>query len=491
MQRKKDIQALFFDFDGTIADTERIHWTAFREVLRKLGFDLSWDEYLRKYLAYTDEDFFRVFFQGSAEKYDIKELCIQKSSIVNDFIERGAVPLYPAVDSFIRYMAGKYPMCIVSGALKREVMKVLENHNLHNFFDFIVSSEDYDEGKPSSQPFEVALKKFEEKGLKLIREGCIAFEDSLHGVEAAKKAGFFVVGISNFYKFDELKSSGADIVIDNFSKPELIEDEIKYEIKNRVFDGEKVILNPVGKHNTFYFTAKRDADLHTHLGIIRGKDIVGKRYGETVVSSKQVNFFVLEPTLHDRVMKLKRKSAIIYPKDSAFMIFMSGISSGSRVIESGCGSGGLTISLAHFVKPTGKVYAYEIRDDFIEILMENLKENGLDEFVEVKKRDVYKEGFDERDVDAVFLDLPEPWHCVKHAWKSLKASGVLVSVSPTVNQTEIMCEMMRREGFVLVDTFEVLVRRFLAREGKSRPFENMIAHTAYITIGRKVMRSGN
>jgi tRNA (adenine57-N1/adenine58-N1)-methyltransferase len=68
----------------------------------------------------------------------------------------------------------------------------------------------------------------------------------------------------------------------------------------------------------------------------------------------------------------------------------------------------------------------------------------------------------------------------------LKPSGVLISISPTVNQTEIMCELMRRNGFILVDTYEVLVRRFLAREGKSRPYENMIAHTAYISVGRKI-----
>jgi tRNA A58 N-methylase Trm61/beta-phosphoglucomutase-like phosphatase (HAD superfamily) len=494
MKIEKKIYAMMFDFDGTLADTEKLHYLAFKKVLEKLKIELSWDDYMKKYLAYTDYDFFKVIAKEQEEKgeislkeEDIKSLCEEKKKYFSEFLKREEVELYSGVKEFIEYVGSKYPICVVSGALKDEIIPVLEKNGILKFFKFIVSSEDYKEGKPSTEPFDVAIKKFEEIGVEISREGVIAFEDSIYGVISAKKSGFLVVAVKNFYPEDELKKNGADIVIDGFSNPQKIEEEIKTKISHRVFEGERVLLVSEGKDKTFMFKAQSNNSLHTHIGIIKGKDVVGKFYGEYVLSSKEKRFYILEPVLPDRIMKLKRKSAIIYPKDSAFMIFIAGIGPGSKVIETGCGSGGLTIALAHFVKPHGKVFTYEIRDDFIQILKENLEENNLTQYVEIKKRDVYKEGFDEKNVDAVFLDLPEPWHCIRFAWESLKPSGVLISISPTVNQTEIMCELMRRNGFILVDTYEVLVRRFLAREGKSRPYENMIAHTAYISVGRKVM----
>ena len=501
---EKKIYAMVFDFDGTIADTERIHYEAFRRVLSNFGIELSWEDYMKKYLAYTDEDFFKAVEEEmkseNAEKFsellkegkwDIKFLCDAKKKIVEEFIAQGKVSLFRGVKEFIVRMSEKYPLCIVSGALREEINSVLRANGIEGRFKFIVSSEDYSRGKPSTEPFEIALRKFSELGIHVRTEGVVAFEDSLHGVESAYKMGFLVVGVKNYYSEEELRGSGAHMVIDDFSDAERIERELIRIVRNRVFEGERVLLNPVGRHNTFLFKVRvrdKNSELHTHLGIVRSEDLVGKFYGDIVFSSKGKQFYVLFPLLQDRVMKLRRKSAIVYPKDSSFIIFMSGIGPGSRVIETGCGSGGLTIPLAHFVRPDGKVYTYEIRDDFIELVRKNLEENGLSEFVEVRKKDVYKEGFDEKDVDAVFLDLPEPWHCIPFAWESLVPGGVLVSLSPTVNQTEIMAEVLRRNGFTLVDTFEVLVRRFLAREGKSRPAENMISHTAYITIARKVAR---
>lgn len=487
---KKRIYAGLFDFDGTIADTEKLHYLAFKKVLEKFGIELTWEDYMKKYLAYTDFDFFKVVskeFGLDLAEEDINSLCLEKSEIFGNFLKSGEVEIYKGVKEFIEYFGSKYPLGIVSGALREEIEPVLERNEISKYFKFIVSAKDYSEGKPSTEPFEVALKKLGELGIEFEREGVVAFEDSLYGVLAAKKAGLLTVAVENFYKKEELISYGADITLESFAvKPEEIEKVILDKISKRVFSGERVILVPENRQNTFAFKVKKDSNLHTHLGVLKGADILGRYYGDSIRTNKGDVFFILEPNLYDRVMKLKRKSAIIYPKDSAFMIFLSGIGPGSRVIETGSGSGGLTIPLAHFVRPNGKVYVYEIRDDFIEILKENLRENNLENFVEIKKRDVYISGFDERDVDAVFLDLPEPWHCVRYAWESLKPSGVLISVSPTVNQTEIMCEVMRREGFILVDTFEVLVRRFLAREGKSRPFEHMIAHTAYISFGRKV-----
>ncbi len=481
----KDIQAIFFDFDGTIADTEEIHFKSFNRVLEKFGLEISWQEYLEKYLAYTDQEFFKKISEEKKIEIDINEACKLKQEYTREDLKH-AKPL-PGVIEAIKYFKKKYPLCIVSGALKEEIEFILKNFGILDMFEEIVSGDDYDEGKPSPKPFEIAIEKMKKLGYKINNELCVAFEDSGYGIISAKKTGLLAVGITTFYSQEKLKESGADIVINSLIGPEEIEEKIKSLLKTRILEGDKVLLVSHKKNKTFLITADKKNDIHTHLGIIKGIQVVGNYYGRKILSSKGESFYLLEPTLEDRIKKIERKSAIIYSKDSSIMIFLSGISSGSRVIETGCGSGGMTLALAHFIKPTGKVFVYEIRDDFIELTKRNLEKNNLLEYVEFKKRDIYKEEFDERDIDAVFIDLPEPWHCIRAAWKSLKPSGVLISVSPTVNQTEIFCELLRANGFILVDTFEVLLRRFLSREGKSRPYEDMIGHTAYISIGRKVL----
>lgn len=482
---KKDIQFIFFDFDGTIADTEEIHFRAFKKTLEKYGVSITWQEYIEKYLAYTDEDFFRVISNERNLNFDIKSMRLDKEGNFQEFIQN--IKLFPGIEETLRYLKQKnYKFSIVSGALRKEIESILKKYGLLELFEFIVAADDYDEGKPSSKPFEVAIERAKNMGYNLINELCVSFEDSPYGIIAAKKLGLFTVGISNYYPKEKLIEAGADIVINSFLNPQDIEEKIKSSLESRIVEGERVLLVSQKRNKTFLISANKKDSLHTHLGVVRCADIVGNYYGKKVHSSKGEAFFILQPTLEDKIKKIERKSAVIYPKDSSFMIFISGISSGSKVIESGCGSGGLTLSLAHFVKPTGRIFIYEIRDDFMEITQKNLKQYGLLDYVTFKKKDVYKEGFDEKNVDAVFLDLPEPWHCVKFAWESLKPSGILLSISPTVNQTEIMCEVMRSNGFILVDTFEILLRRFLAREGKSRPYENMIGHTAYISVGRKV-----
>lgn len=481
----KDIQAVFFDFDGTIADTEEIHFKSFNKVLEKFGTTITWGEYLEKYLAYTDSDFFKKISEEKKIDIDIEQACELKEQYARENL-KDAKPLPGAIET-IKYLKRKYPLCIVSGALRTEIEIILKNFGILELFDEIVSGDDYDEGKPSTKPFDVALDKMQKIGYNLIPELCVAFEDSTHGIIAAKKKRLFAVGIATFYNNEKLKEALADLVVNSLINPEEIEDKIKRLLKTRILEGEKVLLVSQKKNKTFLINSDKKNNIHTHLGLIKGEQIVGNYYGRKIFSSKGEGFYLLEPTLEDRIKKIERKSAIIYAKDSSLMIFLSGISSGNRVIETGCGSGGMTLALAHFIKPTGKVFVYEIRDDFIELTKRNLEKNNLIQYVEFKKRDVYKEEFDERDVDAVFIDLPEPWHCIRSAWKALKPSGIVISVSPTVNQTEIFCELLRTNGFVLVDTFEVLLRRFLSREGKSRPYEDMIGHTAYISIGRKVI----
>ena len=114
-------------------------------------------------------------------------------------------------------------------------------------------------------------------------------------------------------------------------------------------------------------------------------------------------------------MKSSRNTQIIYPKDAALIVMFSGIGPGSRVIESGTGTGSLTTALAHYVGPTGKVYTYELRPEFQKNAAKNLERSKLIDHVEMKSGDVTL-GYEERDVDAVILDLAVPWLVVPHAY---------------------------------------------------------------------------
>ncbi|OYT27895.1 MAG: hypothetical protein B6U95_05460 [Thermofilum sp. ex4484_82] len=225
-------------------------------------------------------------------------------------------------------------------------------------------------------------------------------------------------------------------------------------------------------------------ELHTHKGIIRLNKIEGKKYGETVITHLNVSFKILKPLLVDFLENFTRTTQIIYPKDSALMIIMSGIGPGSRVVEAGTGTGALTAVLAYYVRPTGKVYSYDIKKQNIERAKRNLKKIGLEKWVVFKIGDVTQK-IDEKEVDAVFLDLPTPWLAVKTAYYSLTNGGVFVSFSPTINQVEKTMEALREHRFVNCKAVELLLRTYKVKMGETRPETFMIGHTGYIVFARK------
>ena len=226
---------------------------------------------------------------------------------------------------------------------------------------------------------------------------------------------------------------------------------------------------------------------HTHKGYVDLGELVGKEFGATVQSSLGIAFTLLKPALTDYIMKSSRKTQITYPKDTALIVMFSGIGAGSRVVEAGTGTGALTTALAHYVKPDGKVYSCEIREEFQKVAEKNLKRAGLLEFVELKSKDVTA-GIDERDVDAVVLDLATPWLVAPHAYEALKPAGIIVSFSPTIDQVVKMTEALRELNFICIETVECLMRAMQVERGKTRPHTLMTGHTGYITYARKALR---
>ena len=224
--------------------------------------------------------------------------------------------------------------------------------------------------------------------------------------------------------------------------------------------------------------------LHTHLGILDCASLVGKPFGIVTATTMNDTLYVLKPTLEDIVMKFARRTQVIYPKDLAMIIMRCGIHSGSRVFEAGTGSGAATATFAYMVGPQGHVYSYDVNTEFQDVARKNLEKFGLIDAVTLKARDA-KDGIEETELDAALVDMGDPWELVANVKKALAPSGMMAAICPTANQAERLTERMKEEGFVNVETIEVLVRNLEARVGMTRPSQFMIGHTCYVTFGRK------
>jgi tRNA (adenine57-N1/adenine58-N1)-methyltransferase len=257
----------------------------------------------------------------------------------------------------------------------------------------------------------------------------------------------------------------------------------------KIGEGDYVLLY-LDLRRTYMVKLEAGKTFHTHKGFVKLDELVGRDFGATVQSSLGVEFTALKPSLSDYIMKSSRKTQITYPKDAALIVMFSGICSGSRVVEAGTGTGALTTALAHYIKPEGKVYSYEIREEFQKTAEKNLGRANLIKFVELKSKDVTT-GIDERDVDAVVLDLVTPWLVVPHAYEALRASGIIVSFSPTIDQIVKTTEALKENNFVCVETIECLMRGMQVERGKTRPQTLMTGHTGYITHARKATKPEN
>ncbi len=228
------------------------------------------------------------------------------------------------------------------------------------------------------------------------------------------------------------------------------------------------------------------ARLHTHYGIVAHDDLIGKPWGTVGYTHKGEAFYLLRPSLEDVLRHTPRRTQIIFPKDIGFILLKLSVGPGVRVIEAGTGSGALTTALAFSVGETGRVYSYERREDMQALARRNLERLGLAHRVTFHLHDI-GEGFFERDVDALFLDVPTPEDYVAQAREALRPGGFFGALVPTVNQVSRLLEALQAHGFGLVDVVEILLRYYKPVPERLRPTDRMVAHTGYLIFARPVM----
>jgi tRNA (adenine57-N1/adenine58-N1)-methyltransferase len=247
-------------------------------------------------------------------------------------------------------------------------------------------------------------------------------------------------------------------------------------------EGEQVLLVDATQRR-YLVTLAATGEFHSHNGVLPHSALIGEEEGISVRSSGGSRLLAIRPTLSDFVLKMPRGAQVIYPKDLGPILMLADIFPGARVLESGVGSGALSMTL---LRAGAVVNGYEMREDFANRARKNVATFLGDEAAsryEVEIRDAY-EGVDLTDLDRVILDLPEPWQMVAHAAKALRRGGLLVAYTPQITQAAQLRATLGDYGFGLADTLEVLNRGWHIDGLSVRPDHRMVAHTGFLTSAR-------
>lgn len=243
------------------------------------------------------------------------------------------------------------------------------------------------------------------------------------------------------------------------------------------------LLGP--RKKIFFIRLKPGADLHTNFGVIRHDDLIDHLWGSQVFSHAGTRFLLLQPRFGDLLLKTRRTTQILFPKDIGFLIINLGIGPGWRVLEAGTGSGALTTALAYAVGPQGRIFSYEIRPEMQALAQENLARLNLAERVTFRLQDA-AEGFVDTDVDAAILDLPQPENYIPQTHIALKPGGFLGCILPTANQVSRLIEALRDNLFDGIEVCEILLRYYKPVPQRLRPTDRMVAHTGYLLFARAI-----
>jgi tRNA (adenine57-N1/adenine58-N1)-methyltransferase len=247
--------------------------------------------------------------------------------------------------------------------------------------------------------------------------------------------------------------------------------------------GDQVLLVD-SKARRHLVTLAEGGELHLHTGVLRHDDLIGQDEGMTVRTTLGARMVAIRPTLSEYVLEMPRGAQVIYPKDLGPILMLADVRPGVRILESGVGSGALTMALLRAIGPTGSIVGYELREDFASRAQRNIEAFlGSDLPLRVEVRDVY-DGIDEEHLDRIVLDLPEPWRVVKHAQEALRPGGILLAYLPTIGQVSRLREELDASSFGMAQSLEVLHRGWHVEGQSVRPDHRMVAHTGFLTVAR-------
>jgi len=241
-------------------------------------------------------------------------------------------------------------------------------------------------------------------------------------------------------------------------------------------------------HKNFIIRLENGGELQTHRGILKHDDLIGLPWGSQVFSHMGNSFFLLQPSLADLLRSTRRNTQILYPKDIGFILVTMGIGPGQHVLECGTGSGAMTTALSFAVGPQGRITTYEMRPEMQALAKKNLNRAGLEDRVTFRLANI-ADGIEEREVDAVFYDLPNPEDYIRQVRTALKPGGFFGCILPTTNQVARLISALKQEDFAFIEVCETLLRYYKPAAERLRPTDRMVAHTGYLIFSRPIIAS--
>jgi beta-phosphoglucomutase len=214
----KELQAVIFDCDGILVDTEPLHYRAFQKVLVPFGLGHDFAHYIEHFVGFDDRDaFIHAFGEAGIElaPATLDALIEGKSEVLRKLIEQG-VPSFPGVVDLVRELMDRgIPMAVASGALRHEVEAFIASLGLQKAFRAIVAADDVKKSKPDPQTYLLAVERLGLVRDALVPLNCVAVEDTPAGIRSAKSAALLVIAVTNSFPENEL--SEADKIVRSLS----------------------------------------------------------------------------------------------------------------------------------------------------------------------------------------------------------------------------------------------------------------------------------
>lgn len=203
--------AVFFDFDGVIADSERLHHCAYQRLLDPLGLGFSWDAYRAAYIGYDDRDVLRLVHRRAGLDLPpdrLKELVARKADIFARLAHDEPPPLYPGVRPLLDSLRSRARLALCTGAMFSDIDPILRAAGLEDRFDTIVTAEDVHTSKPAPDGYRLARARLHaQTGSAGDAPGGVAVEDTPAGIESARGAGLRVLAVCTTHAPAELAAA--------------------------------------------------------------------------------------------------------------------------------------------------------------------------------------------------------------------------------------------------------------------------------------------
>lgn len=479
--------------DGTLVDTEPLWLDAERTLLARAGLTMP-EGVAERLVGIGLQDAARLFQQLGANMSVSEIIESWEQLVLEGLAKNGPVWLPGAVE-----LLQRLDNCALVTMSTRNIAEAIVAHLPADSFKTLVTGSDGEAEKPRPDCF---LRAARELGVKMA--DCVAFEDSLPGVNAARDAGAVTIGVTNLV---DLKGSLAHEVWDSLAGKTPADVAAAY---TRVLNGERggagdnavfvlgdrvQLTDAKGKH---YNMVLRERDAHsTSTGPVHSRSLLGRSEGTCLRGPRGQDFVAFRPQLREYIMGMPRGATISYPKDIGSILVNADVAPGDTVVEAGVGSGALALYLLRVLGSAGTLHSFEVREDFLEIARANIAaaqhRHGAGSLSARwhthlgALQALLPERVPLGSADSVLLDMLAPWECVGVAADVLRPGGTFLAYVATVPQLSRTVEQLRECGcFHEPVSSETMLRDWHVDGLAVRPEHRMVGHTGFIVTARRL-----